>query len=112
MVRSGRHRFFAQFKPYQLWRYLILNLKILRGVDRSKRLKPFVIKYKVSYLVPDSDTPSAIANTSKPPSVGDLVQLACQQVEILEVRQPMRPRGEFCFLEAICRPVADAPGAS
>ena len=108
MSRSGRQRFLGQFKPYQLWRYLVLNLKILRGVDRSKRLKPFVIKYKVSYLVPGSDTPSAIANRSKPPDVGEIVQLACQQVEVLEVRQPLRPRGEFCLLEAICRPVSDA----
>ena len=105
---TGRQRFLGQFKPYQLWRYLVLNLKILRGVDRSKRLKPFVIKYKVSYLVPDSDTPSAIANTSRPPDVGEVVEFACQRVEVVEVRQPMRPRGEFCFLEAICRPVEQA----
>ena len=107
MTTGRRERILGRFQPYQLWRYLVLNLKILRGVDRSKRLKPFVIKYKVSYLVTGHDTPSAIANTSRPPDVGDLVQLACQRVEVLEVRQPMRPRGEFCFLEAVCRPVGD-----
>ncbi len=30
-------RFLMNFKPYQFWRFIVLNLKILKAVDRSKR---------------------------------------------------------------------------
>ena len=98
-------RFFGVFHPYQLWRFLVLNVKILRGVDRSKRLPEFRVKYKMRFVVPDSDIPSVIANTSRPHDVGDVLKLLDHEVEIVEVRQMMRPRGEFTFLEAVCRPV-------
>ncbi len=31
--------FLNRFIPYQLWRYAVLNIKILRGVDRSTELQ-------------------------------------------------------------------------
>lgn len=34
---SRRDRFLRDFKPYQFWRFIVLNLKILKAVDRSKR---------------------------------------------------------------------------
>ena len=30
-------RFWMRFKPYQLWRFVLLNLRILKAVDRTKR---------------------------------------------------------------------------
>lgn len=42
-------RFWMSFKLYQLWCFLVLNLRILWGVSHSKRLPRFVIEYKVSY---------------------------------------------------------------
>jgi len=98
--------FLNRFIPYQLWRYVVLNIKILRGVDRSKRLPALRVKYKVSYVIPGSDIPSVIANTSRPHQVGDVVRLLDRDVKILEVKQMMRPRNEFAYLEAVCRPVA------
>lgn len=103
MEITRRRRFLWAFKPWQLWRFAVLNVKILRGVDRSKRLPRFVIKYKVSYIVAGGDAPSAIVNTSKPPQVGDIVGMGACELEVLDVQQMMRPRGEFCFLEAVCR---------
>lgn len=37
MKITDRERFWMNFKPYQLWRFVILNLKILKAVDHSKR---------------------------------------------------------------------------
>lgn len=37
MQISNRDRFWMQFKPFQLWRFIVLNLKILKAVDHSKR---------------------------------------------------------------------------
>ncbi len=37
MEITKKHRFWMNFKPYQLWRFIVLNLKILKAVDRSKR---------------------------------------------------------------------------
>lgn len=30
-------KFLMGFHPYQLWRFIVLNLKILKAVDHSKR---------------------------------------------------------------------------
>ncbi len=105
MTTTRGQRFLSAFKPYQLWRFLVMNVKILRGVDRSKRLPAFRVKYKVSYVVPGGEMPSVIANTSKPHQAGDVIRLLDRDVEVIEVRQMMRPRNQFTFLEAICRPV-------
>jgi len=105
MATTRMQRFLGSFKPYQIWRYAVLNVKILRGVDRSKRLPVFHVKYKVSYVVPGGGIPSVIANTTRPHQVGDVVALLDREVEVVEVRQMMRPRNQFTFLEAICRPL-------
>jgi hypothetical protein len=34
---SDKERFWMNFKLYQLWRFVVLNLKILKAVDHSKR---------------------------------------------------------------------------
>lgn len=97
--------FWKNFKIYQAWRFTALNFKILQGVIHSKRLFKFVIKYKVSYVVKDSEHPPTIVNTSKPPQTGDRVQLGRKKFEVVEVLQLMPPRGEFCFLQANCKSV-------
>jgi len=34
---SPAEKFWMNFKPYQLWRFVVLNLKILAAVYQSKR---------------------------------------------------------------------------
>jgi len=101
--------FWINFKIYQLWRFIILNFKILKGVEHSKRLPKFVIKYKVSYVVNSGVQPPTIINTSRPPQAGDRLQLGRDEVEVIEVHQSMPPRGEFCFLQATCKSVEILP---
>jgi hypothetical protein len=101
MISNGS--FWINFKIYQLWRFLVLNFKILKGVEHSKRLRRFVIKYKVSYVVNSGEQPPTIINTSKPPQPGDRVQLGRNEVEVTEVHLSIPPRGEFCFLQATCK---------
>jgi hypothetical protein len=38
MEITDRDRFWMRFKPFQLWRFIVLNLKILKAVDHSKRV--------------------------------------------------------------------------
>ena len=37
MENTGRQRFWMGFWPFQLLRFVVLNLKILKGVNASKR---------------------------------------------------------------------------
>lgn len=37
MQITDRTRFWMNFKPYQFWRFILLNLRILKAVDKSKR---------------------------------------------------------------------------
>ncbi len=37
MEFTKRDLFLRNFKLYQLWRFILLNLKILKAVDQSKR---------------------------------------------------------------------------
>ena len=37
MEITGRHRFWMGFWPFQLLRFVVLNLKILKGVNAAKR---------------------------------------------------------------------------
>jgi hypothetical protein len=103
MEITMRDRFLMKFKLFQLWRFFILNIKILRGVEHSKRLPPFVIKYKVSYVASHGGHPPTMVNIGKPPQVGERVQLGRDTFEVVEVLQPMPPKGEFCFLQARCK---------
>ena len=99
--------FWINSKIYQFWRFIILNFKILKGVEHSKRLPKFVIKYKVSYVINGGEQPPTIINTRRPPQIGDRVQLGRDEVEVIEVHQSIPPRGEFCFLQATYKPVQD-----
>ena len=101
--------FWINSKIYQFWRFIILNYKILKGVEHSKRLPKFVIKYKVSYVINSGEQPPTIINMNRPPQAGDRVQLGRDEVEVIEVRQSIPPRGEFCFLQATCKSVENLP---
>jgi len=37
MEITAKERFWMNFKLFQLWRFVMLNLKILKAVDHSKR---------------------------------------------------------------------------
>ncbi len=103
-----KESFWKKFKLYQLWRFILLNIIILKGMEHSKRLSKFVIKYKVSYLVKDGEHPPTMVNTRKPPQAGDRVRLGRDKFEVIEVSQLMPPRGEFCFLQASCKLIGNS----
>ena len=63
--------------------------------------------YKVSYVVTGKLHPGAIVNQDAPPQVGDRVELSGEMFEIVEVFDLVPPRGDFAFLHATCRPVAE-----
>ncbi len=97
---------FNFLKPiYHAYRFCILSFRIIKGVYHSKRLPKFKIRYKVGYTILGSNRPSTILNTRIPPKVGDKVDLADYTVEVIDVVQPIPPRGEFCFLQATCRKI-------
>ena len=102
--------FWQRFRLYQAWRYIVLNVRILIGVYHSKRLPAFVIKYKVSYMPIEDGYPITVANTLRPPQIGDRLDLARNRVEIINVSQLTPPHGEFCPLQATCRIVGPATG--
>ena len=97
----------SQFIPYQIFRFLCLNAKILLGVYYDKRLPKFAVKYKISFVTPGDMIPKTMINTRKPPQVGDIVQLARKKCEVNKVVQLMPPRGHFCYLQAICKIVEE-----
>ena len=37
MQITPKDKFWMEFKPNQLWRFIVLNIKILKAVDHSKR---------------------------------------------------------------------------
>jgi hypothetical protein len=37
MQISDNDKFWMNFKAFQLWRFIVLNIKILKAVDHSKR---------------------------------------------------------------------------
>ncbi len=37
MQITDKDRFWMNFKPYQLWRFIVLNIKILKAISHSKR---------------------------------------------------------------------------
>ena len=90
-------------KIYQLWRFIALNMKIIKGVYHSKSLPDFVIKYKISYIMEDDTYPDVIANTGKAPQLGSHVDLGRNRFEITQIGQILQPNGEFCFLQAKCK---------
>ncbi|MGB5421213.1 MAG: hypothetical protein WBN03_03585 [Desulfobacterales bacterium] len=106
---ASKDAFWINCKVYQLWRFIILNFKIIKGVEHSKRLPKFVIKYKVSYVVTGAERPPTINNTRRPPQAGDRVQLGRDEFEVIEVLQTVPPSGEFCFLQATCKSVENIP---
>lgn len=87
------------------WRFVVIAGKILIGVYYSKFLPPFIIKYRVSYVIIDAASPSAIVNIRIPPQVNDRIDLPDGTFEVNEIQMLTSPRDDFCFLQAICRKV-------
>ena len=63
--------------------------------------------YKVSFVVQGGTHPGGIQNLDKRPEVGDQLDLAGLQLEIVEVLEIIPPRGDFAYLHATCKPVRD-----
>lgn len=101
MNLSPLFRLLTHSRLYCAYCFCKLSARILKGVYYSKMLPEFKIRYKVGYVT--GDYPNTIFNTRTPPKVGDIVKLAHGSFEVVEVVQPIPPRGEFCFLQATCR---------
>jgi len=61
--------------------------------------------YQVSYVVVGGGHPGTIMNQEERPEVGERVEFADQEFEIVEVLEIIPPRGDFAYLHATCRPV-------
>jgi len=58
-------------------------------------------------LVRGKKHPGIVRDEDKVPKVGDRVQLGEDMVEVVEVAELIPPQGNFGFLHATCRMVAD-----
>jgi len=68
--------------------------------------------YKVSIVIPGGEHAGTILNLKEMPKVGDHIQLGEMQVEVVEVMDLVPPRGDFHFMHATCRVVAEGQKAS
>ena len=64
--------------------------------------------YKVSIVIPGVEHGGAILNLPERPQVGDRLRIGETEVEVLEVVELLPPRGNFQYLHATCRLVAQA----
>jgi hypothetical protein len=63
--------------------------------------------YKISYVVQGGTHPGAIMNVDHRPVVGEQVRFDGRIFEILEVMELMPPVGNFGFLHATCKFIAE-----
>ena len=63
--------------------------------------------YKVSFVVPGRRDVGGIQNINREPKAGDRVRIGNQTFEVVEVTELMPPRGDFAYLHATCKPVAE-----
>jgi hypothetical protein len=63
--------------------------------------------YKVSFVVPGRRDVGGIQNIDREPKPGDRVRIGNLTFEVVEVTELMPPRGDFAYLHATCKPVAD-----
>jgi hypothetical protein len=63
--------------------------------------------YKVSYVIVGDDNPGAILNQENPPQPGEHVKLRNQTFEVVEVFELVPPRGDFHYVHATCKPLAE-----
>jgi len=61
--------------------------------------------YKVSIVIPGSESGGAIINLREIPKVGDRIQVGEMEVEVMEVMDLVPPRGDFHFMHATCKVV-------
>jgi hypothetical protein len=61
--------------------------------------------YKVSIVIPGSESGGAIINLREIPKVGDRIQVGEMEVEVVEVMDLVPPRGDFHFMHATCKVV-------
>ena len=59
--------------------------------------------WKVSYVVVNSKHPGGILNVDHPPTVGEVIELGHNQLEVLEVFELMPPRREFHYIHVTCQ---------
>ncbi len=60
--------------------------------------------YKVSYVVLGG-LPGIIRNQTKPPTVGEQIEIGGHLCEVVEIVELLPPQGDYAYLHATCRPV-------
>ena len=65
--------------------------------------------YKVSFVVQDGSHPGGIQNLNERPTVGDIFTVGNQAFEIIEVMELVPPYGDYAYLHATCKQIADDP---
>lgn len=63
--------------------------------------------YKVSFVVQGGSHPGGIQNLDERPEAGDILALGNETFQIVEVMEIIPPRGDFAYLHATCKPVAN-----
>ena len=66
-----------------------------------------MVIYKVSFVVPGRRDVGGIQNMEEEPIPGYRVKLGSDIYEIVEVTELMPPRGDFAYIHATCRPIAE-----
>ena len=63
--------------------------------------------YIVSYVVPGEEDLGTIQNEEKRPEGGDQVNLGGRLFEVIEVKELVPCRGDFCYLHVSCKPLTE-----
>lgn len=63
--------------------------------------------YKVSFVIIGRAHPGTIVKLDHKPERGDQIKLGEEDFEVAEVIDLMPPRGDFYFIHATCKPLAE-----
>lgn len=63
--------------------------------------------YKVSYVIVGGQHRGMVVNQAEAPQVGYHIELDEQTCEVIEVQELVPPMGDFAYLHATCRPLAE-----
>jgi hypothetical protein len=59
--------------------------------------------WKVSYIIKGSSLPGGIINLNFAPEVGEIINIGNDELEILEAKELIPPRGEFHYVHVTCK---------
>jgi hypothetical protein len=59
--------------------------------------------WKVSYIIKGSSLPGGIINLNYAPEVGEIIVIGSDELEIIEAKELIPPRGEFHYIHVTCK---------